>query len=539
VTVTDLENGAPAGPGLEDYFRVLRERWWVVVASILVIVAAVAGWSLSTTPLYRATADLVFERQRLDTALLGVQLFTYESDQSRAIQTAIAAVTRNESIAEGVQLQLNTQKSPHDLVKMVTTASERNTNLVSISAESPDPAEAAAVANAFADQFIMYRQRAARTTVASAREVIQAQIDTLSPAELQGDYGLMLQEKLETLRILESMQDGDFKVVSKAEVPTDPVVPQTERNLILAVVVGLIVGVGLAFLLDHLDKRIKTEKALETEMGVPVLAAVPAVGGRWRGGTDKRSDRPVGFSRHPSLLEPFRTLRSSLQYFSVEKKNHAWLITSGLPEEGKTTTSVNLALSFALSGKKVILLEADLRRPMVHEYLGLDRSPGLSDVLAGTKKVTDVLQLVRADEFLPPEGRRQPGEVNPRLLQRNLYAMAAGPLPPNPAELLASERMAKLTEELSELADVVIIDTPPVLMVSDALVLAPRVDGVIVTARLKSTTWTEAREIRNLMDRAGVRVVGVVAGGVKHGPGYYHKRGYGYYAYGYGHSGKK
>jgi len=541
--VAELEAEAQGGVGLEDFFRVLRERWWVIVVTVAVVVAAVAAWSLTTTPIYRATTDLVFERSRLDTALLGVQLFTYESDQTRNIQTAMAAVTRNKSIAEGVQVQLNSQKSPHELAEMVTATAERNTNVVSISAESPDPGEAAAVANAFADQFILYRQRAARATVIAAREVIQAQVNSLSPTDLQSDYGLMLQEKLETLRILESMQTGDFNVLSRAEVPTSPVVPQTERNLVLAVVVGLLVGVGLAFLADRLDKRIKNERMLETEMGVPVLAAVPAVEKLPRRGKKaNRSSRPVGFSGHPLLLESFRTLRSSLQYFSVDKRHHVWLVTSGLPEEGKTTVTVNLALSFALSGKKVILVEADLRRPLIHDYLGLEQSQGLSNVLAGTKKAPDVLQLVRADEFLPPESRRQPGEVDPRLLQRNLYAITSGPLPPNPAELLASERMGHLLHELAQLADEVIIDTPPVLLVSDALVLAPYADGVIVTARMLATTWTEVREVRTLFERAELKVVGTVAVGTKHGPGYY-RRGYGRYGYaygyGYGHPVKK
>ena len=220
----------------------------------------------------------------------------------------------------------------------------------------------------------------------------------------------------------------------------------------------------------------------------------------------------------------------------MEKKNPVWLITSGLPQEGKTVTTVNLALSLALSGKRVIVVEADLRRPMVHEYLGVDRAPGLSDVLAGTKGATEVLQLVKADEFLPAFGRRQEGEVDPRLLQRNFYVMTSGPLPPNPAELLASDRMAAVVKELAGLTDCVIIDTPPLLMVSDALTVAQHVDGVILTALLGSTTRDEAQEVRSQLERAGVRVIGVVAGGAKRGHSYYRTRGYKGYAYKYGYS---
>ena len=334
------------------------------------------------------------------------------------------------------------------------------------------------------------------------------------------------------------MQNGGFVPVSAAVAPGAPFTPQTTRNTILGLVVGLVLGVGLAFLLEYLDNRIKDEKIFEQEFGVPVLVSVPRVGGGWGKGKKEGGERsvaPVGFSNHQSLLEPFRTLRSNLQYFSLEDKHPVWLVTSALPQEGKTITSVNLALSFALAGKRVVLLEADMRRPMIHKYLGLEPGLGLSDVLAGTQKAADVLSLVRADDFLPQSGRRQPGEKDPKLLQRNLYVMTSGPLPPNPAELLGSARMGELLEELKEVADCVIIDTPPVLMVSDALVLMPHVDGALIAARLNSTTKQEAQEVRSIMERSGARVLGVVAGGTKHSPGYYHKHGYGgYYRRGYG-----
>ena len=253
-------------------------------------------------------------------------------------------------------------------------------------------------------QFVLFRQNADQATVAAARQLVKTQLDGLSPADAASDYGLMLKEKYESLQILESMQTGGFTLVQSAVPPSAPFSPKPLRNGLLALFVGLVLGLGCAFLLAYLDRRLKDEKALERAYGLPVLASVPVVGGRWKAGrSGGRSARPVGFVSHPALLESFRTLRSSLQYFDLDQSLRSLLITSGLPQEGKTITAVNLALSLALSGKRVILLEADLRRPMVPAYLGLANDVGLSTVLAGQAGLKDSLQLVELDPFIPEE----------------------------------------------------------------------------------------------------------------------------------------
>jgi receptor protein-tyrosine kinase len=366
--------------------------------------------------------------------------------------------------------------------------------------------------------------------VAAARDGVKQQLDSLPADEQKTDYGLMLQEKYETLRILESMQDGGFTLAARATVPEGPFTPQPLRNLILAVVVGLVLGIALAFLLEYLDKRIKDEKTLEQALGVPVLARVPALSGRWKTSkAGQRSDQAVGFEGSSAvLIESFRTLRSSLQYFDVDGSLSTILITSGLPQEGKTTTTINLGFSLALSGKRVIVLEADLRRPMVNEYLNLDNEVGLSSVLAGASSVTDALQMVRLDGFIPAASRNGQGGLSTRSLGKNLFCLASGPVPPNPAELLGSARTGHVISELKEMADYVLIDTPPVLLVSDALALAKHVDAVILAARLHATSREEAEEVRTLLGRAGARVIGVVAGGYKTRGHYYYRHGYGY-----------
>ncbi len=527
----DAEEERYETPELRDYLRVLGERWWVVVLSVVVVVLITLLVSLMATPQYKAVASLVYQRNTLDRALFGAQVFE-NVNQARDVETG-AALVKLDSVAAGVKEQTGSTLSDQELLDMVNVKPEGSTDVVHIEAVSPDPIEAAAVANAFAEQFISFRQTNDRATVAAARELVKEQLDSLSSEDAASDYGLMLKEKYETLRILESMQNGGFILVQRAAPPPEPFSPQPVRNGILALVVGLVLGIGLAFLLDYLDKRIKDEKTLEREFGLPVLASVPAVGGKWvANGRGPRSNEPVGFKGDSAvLLESFRTLRSSLQYFDVDSSLRTILITSGVPQEGKTITTVNLAFSLALSGKRVIVLEADLRRPMVHRYLGIENAMGLSSVLAGARSITEALQLVRMDDFAYHEQLADEDELDAVSMRRNLYCLPSGPLPPNPAELLGSTKMAQLIDHLEEMADYLLIDTPPLLPVSDALTLAKHVDAVILAARLNSTTKEDAQEVRDLLGRTGVRVIGVVAGGVKKSRGYYRKRGY---SHGYG-----
>jgi capsular exopolysaccharide synthesis family protein len=283
-------------------------------------------------------------------------------------------------------------------------------------------------------------------------------------------------------------------------------------------------------LAERLDRRIKDEEGMEREFGLPVLAAVPSVGGRWGAasasgsGLGKRSHAPIGFSTPTSLLlEPFRRLRSNLQYFNVDRKMQVILITSALPQQGKTITTLNLGLILALSGERVIMIESDLRRPMLHTYLGMTNDLGVTSILAGTSSFGEAMQLVQVDEYVASEVLTH----DPARLSKNLYCITSGPLPPNPAELINSHRMQELIEEATQAADYVLIDTPPLLLVADALSLAKGVDGVIITARANSTTRDEAKRVTTMLERVGANAVGVVVGDVRVGRGnYYYKYGY-------------
>ena len=249
---------------------------------------------------------------------------------------------------------------------------------------------------------------------------------------------------------------------------------------------------------------------------------------------DPERNRPiemlVGFTHSQSpLLEAFRTLRSNLRFFQTEDRTQVLLVTSGLPQEGKSVNSVNLALSLSMSGARVVLWRRISRRPMLHMYLDLDNRVGVSTVLSGAGKFSDCIQVVPLSDLTPAS---KPQDANGHeQLQKNLLCMTSGPLPPNPSELLGSPRMSELISFAAAHADYVIIDTPPLLLVSDALELSSHADGIIVAARMRNSTTDEANDVRVMLERSGSRVLGLVANGVnRKRRGYYRGHYKGYYA---------
>lgn len=529
-TLLDVVNQNSRDIELKQVIATLRERWWIVVGCAVLAAVLAFGYSVTREPLYRATAKVMRESANLDQALFGARVFD-SSNQERALRTG-AILVKTDTVAKMVQRELGSSRSPGQLLGMVTAAPATATDMISIVAISPSPEEAAQVANAFAQQFILSRQAADRATLSTAREQIAAELSGMSSEEQATERGRTLAQKYEELGILESLQTGGYALVQTAPVPSGPFSPRSVWNTGVAGVAGLVVGLLLAFLLQVLDRRIKDEAELELTIGAPVLARIPRVGRQWQRRRHGSGEGVVGFATPGTLLlEAFRSLRSNLQFFEVGKPIKTIMITSALPKEGKSVTTVNLALSLALSGSRVFIVEADLRRPRLHRYLGVSPDLGLSNFLAGTAELTAVTQAVQSTRFFPSSAQYTSGDNpgrNNASAANHFACIPSGPLPPNPAELLGSPQMSSLLTHLSGVADYVIVDVPPVLAVADALVLAPHVDAVLVTARLYSTTQDVSQEMRNLLNRAGARVIGVVVQDVPRPHGYYQR--YGEYA---------
>lgn len=502
-----------------DYLRVIRARAWVIVLAIIVVTGATLILSFGSTPAYEASSQLVFQPNSLDTALFGVQVYP-ESNQPRDVETG-AKLVKVEQVAQAVRQQLSLPYPTAALLAAIEVSTSSADNLLQITATGADPVLAAQIANAFAVQFVLFRQSTDKTSVAAARDLVKQQLDNLTAGDSTSAYAQTLRDKYASLQILEAMQTGGFRVVQQAITPEAPVSPKPVRDGILALAIGLIIGVCLAFVLEYVDKRIHDVRSLERAAGMPVLATVPYLGGmfgRLPGNRDAK--KVIGFARNPVLLESFRILRSSLKYFEVgerERSIKTILVTSGESGQGKTVTAINLALSLTIAGNRVVLVDADLRHPKVDQHLGLARDRGLSTVLSENAGFMDVLQPVNVPAFVPEEFQERAGAPSDGLPRAALFCLTSGPLPPNPAEILGSSRMEAIISDLAvdPMVDYVVIDSAPILSVADALAIAPKVDAVLVAVRLNRVTRDEMRQVNEQLARSGARVIGLVVGGVK------------------------
>jgi succinoglycan biosynthesis transport protein ExoP len=293
--------------------------------------------------------------------------------------------------------------------------------------------------------------------------------------------------------------------VSTSVIDTVAISPKPVRNGALGLAVGLVFGLGMAFLYEYLDNTIKSTEEAEKLYGAPVLGHIPAEK------FDKGESRRLTIVQHPGspAAEAYRVLRNSLDFINFEHSIQTMLITSAAPGEGKSTVAANLAAGLTQAGKKVVLLNCDFRRPTTDQFFGVNNMIGLSEVLLGNNSLKSALQ--------------RPGDDQ-------LLVLTSGKMPPNPSELLGSQKMSDLLESLKEWADWVIIDSPPLLAVADAAAIARWVDGVLVVTRGGTSTREAAKKGREMLEKVGARVSGVAVWGLEESAG---ARGYGYYYDGY------
>ena len=326
-----------------------------------------------------------------------------------------------------------------------------------------------------------------------------------------------LLEKLKEAGVTAGLRSNNFRIINAARVPTSPSEPNIPRNLAFALVLGVISGVGLAFVLENLDNTVRTPEQAQAISGLPSLGMIPLGSkGANHGSTGKRLaltaskevvETVTQVRPQSQMAESYRALRTSLLLSNLGAPPKVIMVTSARPQEGKTTTSINTAIVLAQKGVRVLLVDADLRRPSIHKTLGMGPRSGLSNVLTGSATLQ---QTITTSPILP-----------------NLFIMPAGTPPPNPAELLASSNMRDLIVELRELYDHIVIDTPPTLSVTDAVVLSPRADATILVIRSGQTTKPALRRARDILMQVNAHVAGVLLNAVDlTSPDYYY-----YYEY--------
>ncbi|MDQ0689826.1 capsular exopolysaccharide synthesis family protein [Arthrobacter sp. W4I7] len=427
---------------LRDYLRILRRNWILIVAATLAGLLVGGVLSVLAKPIYKADTEIfvathssgsVQELQQGNTFTQArVQSYVRTVDSPMVLQPAIDS--------------LGLATTPAQLSRAVTASSDLDTVLINITVEDGSPVQAAATAEAVATSLI----RA---------------VDSLERPKTGGTSPISL------------------SIIKPAVAPDAPSGPNTRLNLLLGLVVGLAMGIGLSALRSLMDTRIRGEADMRNITDAPLLGGISF--------DAEATKKPLLTQVPPQSprAESFRQLRTNLQFANVSGHAKTVLITSSLPGEGKSTTATNLAIALAQAGESVCLIDADLRRPMVGDYLGIDPSAGLTTALVGLADLNDLLQ---------PWG------------DDNLFVLASGRIPPNPSELLGSPEMKELIMRLEQAFDTIIIDAPPLLPVTDAAVLSQHVGGVVLvvgTQKLKHQDLTKSMAALQLV---GSNLLGVV-----------------------------
>lgn len=441
---------------LARYLLLIRKWWWLLVAGTLVAGVASYGISKTLTPIYSSTATLLVNQTQVPGTIAYNDILTSE----RLTRTYKELIGKS-LVLEEVSDRLDLPYGAGQLAAMISVSVVTDTQLLRLSVESSDPVLASEIANTTASVFIEQNQE-----------------NQLS-------------------------RPGDVSIVEAATTPSVPVKPHVLLNTMMAAAIGLLLAAGVALLIEYLDDTVKSPEDLEAN-GLASLGGVA----RFSRPKAPQENLVAGSGSQRHFSEAYRVLRTNVQFSTIDRPGQTLLVTSANPGEGKSTTAANLALVMAQAGKKVVLVDSDLRRPSVHRLFGLSNEQGLTNLLLSTQtNVNGYAQHTRFD---------------------NLAVVTSGPLPPNPSELLASRRLDSIVENLKTQADIVVFDSPPILAVTDATILASKVDGTMLVIDSGKTRSQALQRAKDALVRSKTHLLGAVLNKLKRrGGGYY----YHYYYY--------
>lgn len=531
---------------LRDYIDVLYNRKWFVVGMLTAVLVLTLVITIVQAPAYESSVKVLADINSSSEALLGEMLPSSLSDTDRFVQNQ-AQIIQTDALAREVEKQLRYEceqaarqggsgsaplsgasvPGAEELSEMVSVKLGAKTGIFEIVVNGRDPGLTRDIARVYSEAYLANRQLASVKQISEARKEIwnrltevEEQLQTISnqvkqykasdvptdlaaSAQQTASLYTTLYEKYITLRISESLGQRGLEIIEAADTG-EKVSPKPARNGILAVFLGLILGVGLAFFVDYMDDTLNTREDFERFYGTTIVGEIPFIG------TEELPPYHIVYfekAGHPAV-EGYRTLRTNLQFLGLKDGHRSILFTSAMPDEGKSTITVNLGAALSEMGRKVLLVEADLRKPVLSKFFEIAPRNGLTGVLAGACSLQEAVIETGYE---------------------NLYILPAGVRPPNPGELVASEEMRVVLEKVRGYADYVLVDAPPALAASDALAMAPMVDGVLVVGRYEVAERESARRVAELLGKVDANILGVVINNLESGRrySYYH-----YYYYG-------
>ena len=446
---------------LHGYVQVVRRRWVLIAVCFALCVLAGAAYTLRATPQYASTAELFISTPSSDSS--GQDAYQGGLFSEQRVQSYADLIT-GKALAQQVVDDLGLDRTASSLTHQISSAVVPDTVLLDVTVRDPDPAAAQRLANAVAFKFTRY---------------------------VQG---------LET-PVNQEVSPIKATVVDSAGLPLTPVSPRPVRNVGLAALLGLLLGLGAALLRESLDNTVKSGIDVPALGGGAVLGHIPF--------DSQAVKRPLitQLEPHAPRGEATRMLRTNLQFVRVDRQSKVFVVTSSVPQEGKTTTAMNLAIATANAGQAVLLVEADLRRPTLATYLHLEGTVGLTTALIGKVDVDDVIQ---------PWG------------EDGLDVITSGAVPPNPAELLQSVTMKNILERLRARYDLVIVDAPPLLPVTDGALLSAQADGAILVVRHGKTTREQVAQAARHLEAVDAPLLGIVLNMTRQRGGRGQPYGYGY-----------